>query len=468
MKKLYLPYLLLFMPVFMFAQGQSPMLNDVWKKVHGIASSFKFNDHLGIIQVTLTDTSFELMAVDNKMSVLWRDSLKGCGVACGKFKDKILAISDSGYSNKKRIINPYYAFLIDPASGKIILQNKIFEQKAKHQEEAISFFAAGGSDFNLAVRQADISYSWLSPYKNKTENLALINLNEKLEPTYLKPKVPDEGYVSMAMNSSGDLFLLTIRDQKSLQVRRYDHGSIEPSAPITQACDNVDKVDLLGAADDIAPSEADRNILYLSIGHTNKDDDREIITAKFNFATRLAQATTQVFTHKHVKEVEKSYVPVNNDFPAANLGSAKKQMRVDYVAEQNGKLITVSAEIYSVALNNVQTFYGGGLVISCYDSDLKQLFQQVMPVSYSREIPLTTGYALGTNQLKIVSNSGYASTFGQLDLSTGKWLKLAWIKADAHDSDKHVIWFTDTFIVPYVHPRAFGSKYNIDLVLADY
>ena len=107
------------------------------------------------------------------------------------------------------------------------------------------------------------------------------------------------------MNNGGDLFLTTIRDQRTLQLRRYEHGSSQPSEPLTQVCDDVDKQDLRDAANGFVPSEADRNILYLCIGHNNKDDDREIITAKFNFAAQKVQATGEVFTHKHVKDVEK-------------------------------------------------------------------------------------------------------------------------------------------------------------------
>jgi hypothetical protein len=324
MKKFLLPYLLSLMPVIAFAQGELPMLKNTWKKVPGMASSFKFNDHLGIMQVTLTDTSFELIALNNKMSVLRRDSLKGCGVTCGKFKGSLLAISDSGFS-KTGNINPYYAYLVDSASGKIILQKTIFDHKAKHHEEATSFFTPDASEFNLVVRQADVNTGYLSSVKNKTEDLTLISLNEKLEPTYLKPKIPDEDFVALTMNKSGDFFLMTTRDEQSLEVRRYDSGRVEPSEPIILQCGGFDKPDLFAAAEDLTASDMDRNILYLAIGHNNQDADREILTAKLNFATHQLQTSSEVFTHKHVREVEKGFIPFNDDIRSANLGSANNK-----------------------------------------------------------------------------------------------------------------------------------------------
>lgn len=466
MKKLTLPYLLLLMPFFALSQRKPPILKNVWKRVPGITSAFKFNDHLGIMQVTLTDTSFELMALDNKMGVLWQDTLEGCGVACGKFKGNILAVADSGFSRKGNI-NPYYAYLVDSSSGKIILQKKIFSQKAPHYENATAFFAADGGDFNLVVRQAEIRTGFFSAFKNKTEDLTLISLNEKLEPTYIKPKIPDEAFVGLAMNQSGDFFLMTTRDEKSLDIRRYAHGSAEPSEPITQPCDSLDKTDLLAADNAMVPSDADRNIVYLSIAHTNLNDDREVITAKFNFATHQSQSTSEVFNHKHIRAIKKSFVPVNNDFREANLGLAKQQLRVKYLAAHDGRLLTVSSEEYSVMADNAITWYGNALVITYYDSNLKTLFQQVMPVKYISGWPLTTGYSFGTNDLKIVSNTFLWPAYGQLDLSSGKWLKLAPLNHD-HGSDKHIIWFDNNLIVPLLHRRAFGLNYNISLSLNSY
>jgi len=480
MNKLFLPYLLLLLPVFALAQGESHILYDVDKKTMGIASSFKLNDSVGVMQVRLTDTTFELVALDNKMSVLWRDTSLGYGVACGKFKDHILAISDSGYSSKKGNISPYYAFLIDPATGRIILQRAIFQQKAKHEEQATAFFAADGSDFNLIVRQANIRVGELSSYRDKTEDFTIINLDKNLDPTFLKPRVPDETFISMAFNTSGDLFLLTTTDNLSVKARRYEHGSVEPSEPIAQACDSLDNYDILYASNAIVASQEDRNVFYLSIGHTNHDDDRVISTVKFDFSSRKSYTTNELFTGKHVREIEKSFTPFSHDFWVANLGSAKRQMRVRYIMEHNGKLITVSAEFYFAypndfsSTNHTVGVFGEieydqfTLVINCYDTDLKQRFQQVMPVIYKCDRELATGFEFSENDVKILSNGGFGPAYGQLDLSTGKWLKLE-LLSNHEISDANAIWFNDNFVVPFLRERGQSHpKYNIDLGLNNY
>jgi hypothetical protein len=468
MKKLFLPYLLFFIPIFTLAQGESPLFKDVYKKVIGIASSFKFNDQLGIMQVKLNDTSFELIALDNHLEILWRASFKGYGVACGRFKNNILAISDSGYSLKKGYINPYYAFLVDPASGKVILQKKIFEQKVSHHEEADAHFTSDGTGFNLIVRDADINFGFLSSYKNKTEDVTLIGLDGKLDVTYLKPKIPDEPFISMAVNDSGDFFLLTTRENNSVQARRYEYGSIDPSEAITLSSNHMDKTTLLRAGQAIIPSEEDRNVLFLSIADYDQNDDREILTGKFNFATHQAQAVREAFTGKHIREIEKSYVPPTDDSPKPNIGGQKKQLRVLYAKEHNGKLITVSGESFFVSVNNGTTFFGKALIINCYSSELKPLFQQLMPVDYSYGEQLNSAFALGQSDFKVIGNTNMLSIYGQLDLSTGKWLKLLPLAQKQNETDEYVIWFNNNFIVPYVHSRVFGRTYNIDLALNSY
>ncbi len=494
MKKNFLLYLIallpLFVPIFALAQGQWDVLNDVAKKTLGIASSFRFNDQLGVYQVNLNDSTFELIALNNKMEILWRNQFKGNGVACGKFKDNLLAIADSGYSRRTEFVNPYYAYLIDPLSGKTILQKEIFKQQAKHQEIAYPFFTGDGSDFSLIVRQTNRKLGMLLSFKDKTEDVTIIKLDEKLAPTYLKPKFPNETFVSLTGNQQGDLFVLTAKDDiisaapseghgtgepldkgyVTLVARRYEYGAIEPSEPISQKCESLGDFDLFRGYNAITPSENDRNILFLAIAHNNSDDDRELFIGKFDFAAHIAKSSNEVFTGKYVRGIEKSFIPVNDYYQKANIGGQKKQLTVRYFREHNGKLVTVMAESFFATMYNVTTYYEKAFIINCYDNDLKKQFQQLMPVYRASSEELTTGFAFEENALKIVSNTDDYPIYGQLDLLTGKWLKLEPLKTeDTYSSDKHVIWFDNSFIVPSMrHPGIFGNKYNINLLRYTY
>src|SRR4051794_24722895 len=97
MKKLLLCLTFLF-PVLAFSQDVDFFNKDVAKKTLGIVSSFKLDDRIGVFQINLTDTTFELVAVNDNLQILWRSSYKGYAVTCGKFNNHILAISSLGYS----------------------------------------------------------------------------------------------------------------------------------------------------------------------------------------------------------------------------------------------------------------------------------------------------------------------------------------------------------------------------------
>jgi hypothetical protein len=148
--------------------------------------------------------------------------------------------------------------------------------------------------------------------------------------------------------------------------------------------------------------------------------------------------------------------------------------------EHNGKLITVSAEFYFAypndfsSTNHTVGVFGEieydqfTLVINCYDTDLKQRFQQVMPVIYKCDRELATGFEFSENDVKILSNGGFGPAYGQLDLSTGKWLKLE-LLSNHEISDANAIWFNDNFVVPFLRERGQSHpKYNIDLGLNNY
>ncbi len=138
--------LFLFDSFFSFAQGDSTVYKNIAEKTLGVTSSFKIDDNKAVLQVRLTDSTFGLIGLDNKMQVLWRTQFKGYGVTGGMFKGAGLAIADSVYYSKHEADHTFRAFLIDPRSGKIILQKEIFRQHAKHEERTASSF------FGMMVR----------------------------------------------------------------------------------------------------------------------------------------------------------------------------------------------------------------------------------------------------------------------------------------------------------------------------
>jgi len=477
--------LLLATPVAALAQGDSIVYKNIAEKTLGVTSSFKIDDNKAVLQVALSDSTFELIALDTKMQVLWRSQFTGRGVACRKFKGSVLAVSDSAFEIKKESDHTFRAFLVDPQTGKTILQKEIFRQHVKHKQTVSSLWRNDGADFSLIVRQADYhAQTFLFGHlKDSIEDLTMINLNEKLEPEYHKLQFPDETFVSMTGNSHGDLFMLTTIGGTTLWARRYENGSMEPSKPIFVTCDTLSGPDLEKAYNSITPSHEDRNVLYLALAHKNQNSDRELYLARFDFAANTSQTASEVFTGKHIRAIEKSFVPLDAQFGEPNIGSQKKEITVRYLTEHDGKIIVVASEFFeeqnttttgrmgvvTVGITST-THYEKALIINCYDQSLKQQFQQLMPVYYEGKTPTESAFAFHENILKVLSNNVGENAdrfpaYGELDLATGKWLNLTVLKgSDRYSLDEHLIWFPHAFIVPSNRATGtFTTRYNVDL-----
>src|SRR4051812_31123802 len=109
MIKTLLTYLsLLLLPLFALAQTEPQVLEDFAKSIKAI-NTFAFNDNLNVMQVSVDDENFELIAVNEKMQVIWRTPLAGYGIKTDKFKNKIVALASADHSTFKGTNNTFVA-----------------------------------------------------------------------------------------------------------------------------------------------------------------------------------------------------------------------------------------------------------------------------------------------------------------------------------------------------------------------
>jgi hypothetical protein len=464
-------FLIFIIPIFSIAQNEKQNFIEVEKRIADVASSCKLNEETGVFQINLKDDNFELLAVDNKAQPLWKTQFKGNGITCGKFKGYILAIADSCKSTKKGPLNPYYAYLVDPLTGKTVLEREIFNQKGENNELVNSFFSNNGNDFNLVVRRSNRDFGFFSSYKDKTIDLTIINLNEKLEPIYIKPHFPVETFVSLTCNTFGDLFLLSVKDAVTLIATRFEHGTTEPSKPINLKCEFLEKMDLVNGINSITASEKDRNVLYLALAHNNLNDDRELSVASFNFTTGSSISTKEIFDSKHINELEKSYDQFDKSFGKPNIGSQKKQLIVKFFKQQNDYLIAVMSENYYIPSKYSFTYVEKAQIINFYDSNLKLKFQQLMPVYRQfTDYDLNNGFGFEGNTFNVVANNRKNFTnnpvYGQINLLTGSWTKLELTNPfQNYNADENIIMLKNSLIVPFFkRPEFFSAdSYNLGL-----
>ncbi len=153
MLKNLLPYLLLFIPFLSFAQNGVGLIKDFSKDVKGFSRALQLSDKVNLVEVTTDNEHFDLIALDANMSVLWKTTLNGYSLSFGKFKDKILVIAATEYSSMNGSNNTYKGFLIDPITGKILLEKVVYNNSQGYVEKPYFFHGKDGAFFKLAVRQ---------------------------------------------------------------------------------------------------------------------------------------------------------------------------------------------------------------------------------------------------------------------------------------------------------------------------
>ncbi len=493
MKKNLLICLLAFLPFITTAQEEAPpLVKDFYEGTYTIPESFVLNDRVNIMQFSPDKENCDIVAVDDQMQTLWKTSLKGHALSTSKFKDKILVVVSTEYSNIKRNNNTFKGYILDPSNGKVLVDKVIFEGSEDYLTFPYIFTAENGEIFKFAVRQSSferrlhvampsllgiISINSYIKQFNETRDLDVIDFNEKLEPVNkFKPVITAGTFLEMNSNKQGDLFIAWFNNG-SMDVAKYDAGKKTPSGTLTgNVILDKDILDSFGNDILMVPSKSNANVLYYALAFRNPDKETELGLGKLDFSTGKKQYVNELFTKDHIKSIKKSYVPVNKKMESPDLGPVKA-LNVRLFSDVDDHLIvaltSTSYASSSIGSGTWESEYN--ILINSYDTDLKLKYQQLVPTGYivpERHLPL--GFYHDKNKLYVLSNdkTGMTTlngTYSVFDLSTGQCDKMYHLSkkkmGNSHAAaSSSVLWFKNSFVVPYLEMKGFaGGKYNITL-----
>jgi hypothetical protein len=490
MKKLLLQLVLLLLPFLAFAQNEAATLKDFSKKAKGIRDAFKLNEHVSVMSLDLDFEKFELVAIDDKMQVLWRTTLKGHWLGAGKFKGQILAIAAADYSFNKNLNSPpYTGYLVDELTGEATLEKIIYQSNAETREYPSLMLYNDDSQAALLIRRTAMSKARFTNTKgNETKDLTILNLDEKLNTSILKPKIPEGELINITNNKKGDIYAITRPDKKEIKVYRYEVGRTEPGEPIALNVE-LDQESIDFNYCEMHTANNNRKLLYFALafggkrsGIANTYEEIQIPLFKVNFEDHSVKTIKEVFDKAHVKAIENSYVPYDKklDKPYIDRFYAPKD-----IIEGNGTLILVLGNKESSHTSEprndtgLSAVFENSLIINGYDTDLKPKFQQILPSFYRNSIALNAGYYENKNSLYIIANSAsgphihnWHPYYGQLDLNTGNWLKLEKLPKgklnDDYLADGNILWFPSGFIVPFCNMHYMSGNQETSLQLNTY
>lgn len=457
------------------AQQDPPLFEDFAKKVQTFAS-FKLNDHVNIV-----NTSGHLMAMNDKMQILWNKPMDGIWFI-DKFKNNVLIITSSEPDLSKGGV--FKGLIIDPANGNTLVEKELYKASTEFTDH-FGLFTGEGNFIKFTVRETNLpakspglfSGALSVSYHKKdlsVRSLQIFDLNEKLVTVNtVKPAISNGSFVAMKCNKQGDFFLSWLNGP-SIEVYKYDAGKSTPSGQLTAGVDLQESNNL--TFDDLikfTPSNVNSNVLYYGLVYLNGDKDMEFGTGKLDFKTNKKQYVTQVLNKDNLKALEKSFVPVNKKMDDISWGY-RKGIEVRHMEEINGILTTVLAAKWTVVINgghNGSSECEGSSLIVGYDDKLALKFQQILPASHNYpNVVVPNAYYSNKNKLYIVADEGNAckkQVFCILDVNSGQWDKMEYLsKKKISNSDyahPDVLWFGDSYIVPYISTRLFSvSNFDVD------
>ena len=493
MRRQVLVILLLLSPFLSFAQEEGSVVKDFYKSTRNMPTSFVLSDQVNIMSVNNDFENFDVIAVNDQMQKLWKTSLKGYIHKVTKLNDKILVVASTDYSSTKLYNNTYKGFLIDPSTGKVLIEKVLFDGTQDYLMSPYVF--TGDSKFlKLALRTTAmerhmhvampgmlsiISFNAFYKQFHQTSSLDVIDFNEKLEPVYkFKAAVPaDETFLGMACNNQGDLFVNWF-SKGNIDFVKYGAGSDKPSKSVkSNIVLDGDEIVKNMASDliDLTPSKKNGNVLYYSIAFRNPDKERELGIGKIDFSTGKTDYANEVFTKDHVKEIKKSFVPLNKKLGSPDIGGIK-ELTVRKLMEVDDHVIVIlsSFSSQSSTIGSGQWIIESNLLLNDYDSNLHPRSQQLIPSEYSvPNIPLPVGYYHKDNKLYVITNDKHGFTTLNAfvciyDLSSNKFESMNWIpKKKIGGSEiaatSSVMWFKDSFLMPYLDTHMMSGKFDVTL-----
>jgi len=462
-----------------------------WNSISSFDSRYGSKVNIGnsvsmIVNVPKAD--FAVVTIDDKMSQKWLTPLTGFPMAIGRFKNQVLVIAASDRSFFKSFTNIFKAYLLDEKTGKIISDKIIYQGSNDYVEAPDFFFAKDGSYFKMATRLTAMKrkvhiglpiVGALSALKMEkdykaTINYTLIDFNDRLEQIQkITPVMPKGDSWNAYCGEDGSFMISTINQTEGrCNLALYLTNNPEPLKIISIPVDFYKNPEV--ASMSFASSKTPL-VNYFAFIYKNASKDQSILVSKIDFKEGTFAVNKEVLSKEHIKELQKSFVPMNKKFDELHFDNISA-MNISHLEEYNDKLLLTVSPDYTVMYNSTAISYSGSVLMNVYNQNVNLLYHQFVPRDYrsSTGEGSEVAFNLKENNLIILANNkdggnSVATIYSEMDLNTGKILKINLIpkdniKGSYYASTNGISWFKDSFSIPYLERQGMFSK-QIDVQL---
>ncbi|MES2455735.1 MAG: hypothetical protein V4594_09355 [Bacteroidota bacterium] len=491
-KTLYAILTILFLTSGLSAQTQLAIIKDPKWNVSAAfdsrsGTSLRLSANSMAMIVNLPEADFGVINVDDKLNQKWTSPLLGFPLGIGMFKGQILVIAATDKSFFKNFSGSYKAYLLDQNSGRLMSEKIIYESNPSFVEEPDFFFANDGSYFRMSVRLTSmkrktqiLAVSKSDDDYRLTQGFSIINFDDQLnQKQRITPVFPDGETWTSSNSIDGSLFIAAVK-AGSGTINASIYTSID-AAPLKTVSVPLDLRKGFAIRSIRSIAGKNRFVNYLGIIYVNQDKEIALLTVKINFADGTYQSAKEVYESKYVKEIRKSFSPINKKFDDLQF-SKLEFLGIRHMEEFGDKLMVSVSPAFTQVGSGGGGHFEGSVLMNIYDQALKPVYHQFIPRTYlsingeGSEV----SYALSSNILRMVANvrtSGFSSVtslYGEMDLKTGQMLKLNLIPggdiiSGFYINAASVIWFNESCILPYFdRQRVFRTTRDAQVQLLKY
>nr|WP_294946422.1 hypothetical protein [uncultured Mucilaginibacter sp.] len=480
MKKHLFTLLLFASSVFAFAQHTTAYRKNFVKKGESI-SALQLSNDLNMVVVHTKKNTFKLYAVDFQLRTIWKTTIKEVVVASGLFKGNILLVT-SPDSEDHVYKYSYNGYLINQASGKVLLKRELYKHASKYEEIAYPFIARDGAFFKMMMRTRALEAYQSKNTKeyNQSSAFKVLSFDDKLQVTQ-SFKAGDDGgeYAGSDVNTKGDLILALLKNEGRLMtVYKYDADDVNNPKIIREAVDVYERYNFAPnniAQPGIYPSALDSNIAYHGWVYKNFDKKIALNISKLNFATNTVTSVNKIIDRQYLLTVKMRNDTIYRNYDNGAKYGAPEGYGLRYLSDESGTLISsINCALVYGGIHEPLYIRETSPIITAYDSSMKEKYQKVVQVSYENTDDYApTCYRASGKTLKVVANHGeffFNTWYYELDTATGDWTRFSRLfrptakQRDFPDGNS-ILWYNEGFLVPYLQQKLYPySKVSLQQI----
>ncbi|MFD2164597.1 hypothetical protein ACFSJU_19480 [Paradesertivirga mongoliensis] len=444
MKKLFLASLcLLSSTIFIPASAQVKTVNykNEFFKGSTALTSVRLNAGAVAFVSNDSDKAVEIICTDNATRQKWAARVDGYIHDAKMLGHNLLVVVSTDFTMMTRANSIYKAYLISSENGKVLKSKVLFTGNNEYYTIPYVLTSKDKKTLTLATRETALkrnvkvalgTVGALYTIKktidqgNRIKAFNVLIFDENLEDKgAISPDLPEGEFIGVQKTVNDDLYIAVSQNRKGITISQYLPGSEKSAKSVTEPYSYYGGLLSTGHLNDHVTFFADtmsNNAVYIT-GSFKSGDEYISMLNKYDFAGNQHKRFKKVFNKSEIKDMEKSFTPVDKEFKKLQLGSAKNMELVKVLIHDEGYFVVLSDDSWTAGGQYSGPMpYSEGLIVYNLDKNLAVRTVSTIPRYFiGPPKPCLTAYAKGNALYIMASHETHAKfVIGKINAQTGK------------------------------------------------